>query len=515
MLEPISTAKQPEGKSVKGNGNIIRNLFNMLPRLSDSRVDALWRCRSVRQQIFLVFFAVDLFAVAVAGGMIILRAQGQTQVEITASMKLAELMVTEAISLLQQQQQAAARDLASLPLRLRFMRHVRVEVTEADGSPITHGQSTADSDRTAADQAGVPGWFVSLIAGPPVSRELPVVVKGRRIGSVVVAGEPGNEIAEVWSNTVTLGVMAFLVNFALIAVVYVVVHRALKPLTGLAGGLLDLENSNYEVRLPLPKPPELAAIVDRFNELAGALEVAHNNNSALTQRLVTAQDDERRRMALDLHDEVGPCLFGLKAQAASIAMALGQPADATSQTVLARARDMIDIVERLQALNRSMLKRLRPMALGHVPLRDLLAEFVGDCARRHNDISFSFSTGKLSSSYGDPIDLTIYRCVQEGLTNAVRHAEARSVNVNLDELKDGRRSGASLLAGLSLTIRDDGRGIAPDALKGFGIAGMWERVQALGGNFVLRGDPGVGTCVSITMPAEGLRSRNNPDEVAA
>ena len=505
---------------MRGSGNIIRNLFGALPRLRDSWVDALWRCRSVRQQILLVFFAIDLFAVAVAGGVIILRAQGQTQVEIKASMRLAELMVTEAISLLQQQQQQpAARDLTSLPLQLRFMRHVRVEVTEADGSPIAHRQGTADPDRTTADQAGVPAWFVSLIAGPPVSRALPVVVGGERIGSVVVAGEPGSEIAEVWSNTVTLGMMAFLVNFALIAVVYVVVRRALDPLSGLAGGLLDLENRNYAVRLPVPKPPELAAIVDRFNELAQALEVARGENSALTQRLITAQDDERRRTALDLHDEVGPCLFGLKAQAASIATTLGQPADATSRTVLARARDMIDIVERLQALNRSMLKRLRPMALGHVPLRDLLADFVGDCARRHTHISFALSAGKFSSSYGDPIDLTVYRCVQEALTNAIRHAQARSVNIELDELDEGRRTGAPSPSGLSLTVRDDGRGIAPDALMGFGIAGMRERVQALGGNFALRGDPGAGTCLSITMPAamptEHRLSRAAPDGLAA
>ena len=501
---------------MRGTGNIVRNLFGALPRLPDSWLDALWRCRSVRQQVLLVFFAIDLFAVAVAGGVIILRAQGQTQVEITASMRLAELMVTEAISLLQQQQQQpAARDLTSLPSQLRFMRHVRVEVMEADGSPIAHGQGTTDFNPTAADQAGVPAWFVSLIAGPSVSRELPVVVREQRIGSVVVTGEPGNEIAEVWSNTVTLGVVAFLVNFALIAVVYVVVRRALDPLTGLAGGLLDLEHRNYQVRLPRPKPRELAAIVDRFNELARALEVARGENSALTQRLITAQDDERRRTALDLHDEVGPCLFGLKAQAASIATALGRPADATSRTVLARVRDMIDIVERLQALNRSMLKRLRPMALGHVPLRDLVGEFVGDCARRHTDIAFSLSTGKLSSSYGDPIDLTVYRCVQEALTNAVRHAEARSVSIDLGELDEGRRTDTASPSGLRLTIRDDGRGIAPDALKGFGIAGMRERVQALGGNFVLRGDPGIGTCLSITMPAQDCRPRTNPDGLAA
>jgi two-component system sensor histidine kinase UhpB len=510
----MSMARQPEGDSHGGMAKSFDDRFGRLPRLHDSWIDALWYRRSVREQIFLVFFAIDLFAVAIVGAVIILRAQGQTQVEINASMRLAELLVAETVSLLQQQQQQpAARDLANLPLQLRFVRHVRVEVTDADGLPIAYRHGTAATDRTAADRAGVPAWFVSLIAGPPMRRELPVVVGAQRIGSVVIVGEPGNEIAEVWANTAVLGMVALLVNFALIAVVYVVVRQALGPLTGLARGLLDLEHRNYEVRLSLPKPRELATIVDRFNELAKALEVARGENSALTQRLITAQDDERRRTALDLHDEVGPCLFGLKAQAASIATALGQPADVTSCTVLARVNDMINIVERLQALNRSMLKRLRPMALGHVPLRDLLAEFVDDCARRHTHMSFSLSTGKLNGSYGDPIDLTIYRCVQEALTNAVRHAQARSVNIDLGELDEGQSAGTP--PGLSLTIRDDGRGIAPDVLRGFGVVGMQERVQALGGNFVLRGDSGVGTCVSITMPAGDHRSRIKPDGAAA
>src|SRR5262249_60427633 len=99
-------------------------------------------------------------------------------------------------------------------------------------------------------------------------------------------------------------------------------------------------------------------------------------NAELNRRLLTAQDDERKRPAPELHDEVGPSLFGLKANASSIASAAAGLPEPVGVKLMQRVRDSLAIIEHLQAINRSMLNRLRPMALGHVPLRDLLAELV-------------------------------------------------------------------------------------------------------------------------------------------
>ncbi len=293
--------------------------------------------------------------------------------------------------------------------------------------------------------------------------------------------------------------MALLVNVAVIGILYFLFGRVLDPLTGLAGGLGDLERRNYRVRLPRPQARELAAITDRFNALAEALEATRAENLRLNERLITAQDDERCRTALELHDEVGPSLFGLKANASSIATAAEELPDTVGRKLAERVRDMLAIIEHLQVINRSMLNRLRPMALGHVPLRDLLAELVSDRARQHPDIAFSFSAQKIARSYGDSIDLTIYRCIQESLTNAIRHAQAKHVATELGEtVAAGLQGGATLC----LTIRDDGGGMAPGTRMGFGILGMQERVQGLGGSYMV--DGGSGTCVRIMIP---LRER--------
>jgi two-component system sensor histidine kinase UhpB len=248
------------------------------------------------------------------------------------------------------------------------------------------------------------------------------------------------------------------------------------------------------VRLARPDARELGAIADRFNSLARALDMLRARNDELNRRLITAQDDERRHTALELHDEVGPCLFGLKANAASIVTLADERPDAPAG-LAERARDMLAIIDHLQAINRSLLNRLRPMALGHVPLGDLLAEVVCERARQHPDLQFVFTPGVLQPSYGEPIDLTIYRCVQESLTNTIRHAQAGWVDIACGEIdRDGAR------AFLSLQIQDDGRGIDRSAPLGRGLRGMQERVQALGGSCVVEGAAGRGTQVDIAIP---------------
>ena len=124
---------------------------------------------------------------------------------------------------------------------------------------------------------------------------------------------------------------------------------------------------------------------------------------------------------------------------------------------------MLAIIEHLQAINRSLLNRLRPMALGHVPLRELLSELVRERARQHPQIAFSFAADELMRSYGDSIDLTIYRCIQESLTNAIRHAQPKQVGIELGEVSDASSDEDHALA---LVVRDDGRGIDPDDADG-------------------------------------------------
>jgi two-component system sensor histidine kinase UhpB len=463
-----------------------------------SLIDAVWRRRSVRAQTLITFVAIGFTAVLIAGIVTIVQARKSTRVEIAASLRMAEILVGETAELLQrplpQQQLPAEEFLTNLPAQLRFVRHLRVSVRDAAGLPVTGRAADARGD----ERPPAPAWFAALIAPPVVTREVPVVVKGERVGSVLLAGEPADEIAEVWENSLDFLAVCLVVGLVAIAVLYVLLGRVLDPLTGLSVGLADLEHRNYRVRLGRPNAPELAAIIDRFNALAEALDAVRGENATLNRRLITAQDDERRRTALELHDEVGPLLFGLKAHAGSIANAAANAASAGPEAgsrLRERAGDMLAIVEQLQAVNRSMLNRLRPMALGHVPLGDLLSGIVRERAREHAGIAFHITAGALRPSYGDSIDLTIYRCVQEGLTNAIRHARATTVAVEIgeaDDPQDGTRR-------IDLAVRDDGCGMAGAVQFGRGLLGMQERVHALGGECSLERRDG-GTVLRVAIP---------------
>src|SRR5712671_601698 len=437
---------------------------------------ALWHGRSVRAQLLLVVVVIELIAGLLAGAVTIIQARTSTRVEIAASMELARLLVSEAVALMQQEV-PAEKFLADLSSPLRLIRHLRIVVKDATGVPLPVRPPVSGSD--SAPDARAPSWFAALIAPPIASRDVPVIVNGQRIGTVEIVAEPRDEIAEVWGNTVALATVAVAVNVAVIAMLYVLFGRVLDPLTGVARGLADLERRNYRVRLPRPQAQELAAITDRFNALAQALDAVRAENDQLNHRLITAQDDERRRTALELHDEVGPSLFGLKANASSIATAAADLPEPTAAKMTARVRDIQAIIEHLQGINRSMLKRLRPMALGHVPLQQILSELVAERARQLPQIDFTFSADKLLPGYGDSVDLTIYRCVQESLTNAVRHAQADHVTVELRTAEGDGSCGPQL----RLTVRDDGCGIDPTTPPGFGLRGMQERVQGLGGSY--------------------------------
>jgi len=463
---------------------------------------ALWHGRSVRAQLLIIFIVIDIIAGLVAGAVTILQARASTRVEIAASMELAELLVSEAVAVMQQEV-PAEKFLADLSSQLRLVRHVRIVVKNAAGSPLAPRPAVSASDTTRDDRA--PAWFAALIAPPIASRDMPVIVNGARVGSVEIVAEPRDEIAEVWGNAVGLGVVALAVNVAVIGILYVLFGRVLGPLSGIVRGLADLEQRNYRVRLPRPRAQELGAITDRFNALAQALDALRAENDKLNHRLITAQDDERRRTALELHDEVGPNLFGLKANAASIATAAAGLEEQVARKMTERVKDMLAIIERLQSINRSMLNRLRPMALGHVPLWEMLGELVRERARQYPQIDFSISAPNLMRSYGDSIDLTVYRCTQESLTNVIRHAQATRVAIELGETTTANTStnGASQLA---LTVRDDGRGIDPLTAPGFGMRGMQERVQALGGSCKVDSASGCGTSIRIVIPLGERRS---------
>jgi two-component system sensor histidine kinase UhpB len=280
-----------------------------------------------------------------------------------------------------------------------------------------------------------------------------------------------------------------------------VLGRVLDPLASLSKGMLRLEDGHYATRLQQPKVKELAVLTNRFNTLAEALDVAREENSGLYRQLITVQEQERREIANELHDEAGPCLFGITANASSIQTIADQAPSHRSDEIRHRVGEILGIVERLKLMNRALLKKLRPGSHGRVGLAELIDELIVGFERRHPGTHILYSAGRLAKSYGESIDLTLYRSIQEGITNAIRHGKATNLTIDLVEESGHRRDGAKRQqAVLRLSLSDDGKGIDPSTPRGFGLTTMTERVKSLGGTCAIESVLDKGTTIRVEIP---------------
>ncbi|MEN3211463.1 ATP-binding protein [Methylorubrum populi] len=456
-----------------------------------------WAGWPTRTRLILIVLAIDIVAALASCGVIVLTARSAVKVEMAASLATVEPLVADTIRSLRNPNPESV--LHSLDLRFQALRHVRVTILDAEGQRVGHGP--ADGRREVRQ---APLWFVRLIEPAPRQHDLPIVVRGERIGTAAITTQPLDEIEEVWGYARSLALASLVLNLAVLAALTLALGRILRPLGRLAEGLTRLERHDYTAHLDPPASRELAVIAERFNRVAGALSEARAANGRLNRQLLTAQDDERARIALELHDEFGPCLFALEANAASVARLAAMPGDIDRSRLASRAGDIGSIVGQVQTLNRDLLNRLRPHGLGEVPLADCLNLLLRDFQRRHPETVFKGAFEGLARGYGDIVDLTVFRCIQESSTNAVRHGAARHVRASAAEQTD-----AAGLTTLRVSVEDDGTGITPGHRVGLGLSGMRERVEALGGRFSLDTaslDNGAsGTVVRITLPIDPER----------
>lgn len=450
-----------------------------------------WYACPFRWQILIAITLLTLLTGIIGGILAVLDSRGRAAVETQSNVELWRHHIAA-----QTREIDGPADLAPFSWRLAQemaqVRHVTIRVLDADGKPLTEEQDPRATTHHHREQ--VPDWFVALAKPKKEVQTVPITVGNQQIGAVVIEGEPDDEIAEAW-ELLEMMALLWLGGTALMMVgLYFVLGYVLDPLVALAEGMHELEDGHYGLRLEQPRVRELAAIVGSFNTLAEALDNAHAENSRLYRQLLAVQEDERRQISRDLHDEFGPCLFGITAGAGSIerhARALPEP---QAKPILSCVEEINLVSERLKSLTRSLLNRLRPVALGRVTLSELIEELILTFERRHSGTRFTHDFSGLAASYGEDIDLTIYRCVQEGLTNAMRHGKPALVSVTL--AAEGGPSGTVI----RLRIADDGVGIADGAAAGFGLSGMRERVRAQSGTLVIEPTSPAGTVLSVTLP---------------
>ncbi|MBQ1099537.1 sensor histidine kinase [Streptomyces sp. b94] len=300
--------------------------------------------------------------------------------------------------------------------------------------------------------AVVLGFATALLLWAPVTVSVPVLLTE----AVILVGG--------------LGVM-LVANGALL-------RWGLAPLDRLTKLMTTVDLLRPGQRLPVSGGGEVAELIRTFNAMLDRLE---HERATSTARVLLAQEEERRRIAQELHDEVGQSMT-------AILLVLGRAADDADQPLRDELYQAQEITRESLDEVRRLVRRLRPGVLDDLGLISALSSLTHDFAT-HTGLRVVRRFDADLPALDPETELVLYRVAQESLTNAARHADAQRLEVSL-----GPADGA-----VTLSIADDGRGIEA-ACEGAGIRGMRERALLIGAALDITSAPGAGTRIRLTAP---------------
>jgi two-component system sensor histidine kinase UhpB len=324
----------------------------------------------------------------------------------------------------------------------------------------------------AAGKPGkVPAWFIHLLALPELARQTPIMIGSERVGDLVFEPDMVADVYEKWIGFLAIVASGVALTFVTLAITYLTVDAALRPLRDLGNGLARLRDGHYAGRIPCSGPPEIAESCEAANELAATLTQLDRENRGLLRRMVSIQDEERRDIARELHDELGPLLFAIRANV----IAVVDSGAADQHDFDSPPQKALQSVEALQSTNRRILDRLRPMHIEELGLQSSIQKLLRGVRSQVPTIDVAFEIDPALDAVDSVVSQTVYRVMQEGITNVLRHANATKM----------RLKAAVLDNNVVVEISDDGVGMPANVVMGRGLTGMRERVRALGGTFEL------------------------------
>ena len=419
---------------------------------------------SLRQRLLLAI-AAALFASFIAGAWVTAWQAGRlVRAELVAALDTGRHSVADTL-----------QDLATPPppdalLRLVSSfdgsRHVRAE--------LLSGTTAISASQPAPVLLAAPSWFVRLAS--PKLAPLSVPVAGGF--TLRLTPLPLSEVGERWGETRRL--VALLGLFSTLSAVLCVatVSISLRPLAILAGAFRSIEHGHDARLIDVEGPPEIASLGASFNRMQKALQMAGAENRRLSAQLARLAEEERAELARDLHDEIGPLLFAITAWAAAARM---QQDARNPEAANASIEALENAAAELQKAVRDLLRRLRDSAPTTTDLAASLSELVDFWRTIRPQIIFDLATEEAALKAPENTRAALFRVAQEAISNAVRHGDPSNVSVRVGCERNG----------IALRVEDDGViGADTDSANGFGLAGMEERLHAVGGTLEICRDPG-------------------------
>jgi two-component system sensor histidine kinase UhpB len=416
-------------------------------------------------------------------------ARERVAAEVKASSALVRALISAA--------SASGKDSASLLLEVEKhlppTRHVRLGATNTPDP-----KAISDIDRPKQKGWPVPSWFVRLIAPPQTAELVKVATSGKEQEWIYIIPYPADEIREVWKDFSYAAMICTALVFVIVSSSLWMARTALRPIRSFGEGLERLEKEDFRASLEPVQFSELKKIELQFNSLAHSLRDKTSENKYLYEKLISTQESERKQVARELHDELGPCLFGIRAEVASILRTVNE-SNGLDRHIAERAKEINAIADAIQQINRRILHTIQPAALSERGLSAALRDLVDGWQDAYPEITWSLDVANCElDKMPQEITLAIYRVVQEGLTNIARHSECSEATIVIS-----KRGGGSKET-LHVMVKDDGRGFDIPPSEGGGLQGMEERVRKLGGDFTVNGALGFGVTVNASIPFDSI-----------
>jgi len=340
------------------------------------------------------------------------------------------------------------------------------------------------------------------------------------VGHVRVTMSPTNMLARQLRRFRIELAMAALALLASGALAWVLARSLIVPLREAIARLRQIRGGDYRVELPVTTGGEIGDLQASIGEMSVALDESkkglENKVAARTRDLLASRnealradadkrkliqkvnsiiEDERKTIAIEIHDELNASLIAVRLESQTIQHLAARAAAPTPELaqIGAKAQAITKLALDLYANGRRLVRRLRPEVLDMLGLHGAVEEMVNHY--RSSGVHFEFATRGDFSKLGNELAISAYRIVQEALSNVMKHSNAGFARVGLAlSEQDGM---------LRIEVQDDGDGFDPAvASEGIGIIGMRERAYAAGGSIHVHSTPGEGTLVAIALPLD-------------
>jgi len=293
----------------------------------------------------------------------------------------------------------------------------------------------------------------------------------------------------------TKNILIFLSVFIILAnlLIYILIGLYLSPIQEILDGLSDIRKGNYQLELPSFHLPELDRISEQFNHMASVLFESNRRNQLLRHRLLEIQEEERRILSQELHDELGQTITAIKA----VAVSIPNKSKLEKRFVNSSVKTIVEYSDHIYKVAKDMMHRLRPSVLDEFGLVKALQNMVDEWNANQDEIFCDFRFSDVSDNLSESLRISLYRIVQESLTNSLKYSKAEKVVVMIKKVirNDVEK--------IYLEIYDDGVGVNKDKIKlSFGLLGIKERVEMHNGEFEFFSKLGEGFKIVIVIPTE-------------